>query len=385
MKHIKKLITAVGLKKVFLFLGDVILILRALHVLTKKKTISFMQKYLVKEGNGNKITLPKIENSCNPEQIIFQKKAVITDHTYVWEYKNGTRKASLSANGSIIIENKVLCMDGNFSFYGNAWKKDRRPTKTVSSMIVLFSQLQDGIMFGGYYDYVFLIAAKLCRIKDAFPNTNLSEMTISYPLFNTSYEADFLNLLDIDNKTLIDTRLVKTVSPHFIAGNTPYWYPNLSDIQSLKRHIAKKFNPVKTKSNRIYICRSCRRNIINKPELLKMLKKYDFLIIEDKQYTITEQISIYLNASFILGPHGASFSNIIWCEPGTHLMELFSPNYMPNHFIYLATLMDIKYSAFYSDTADQSVNYFDALVEDIRVSVPKLENCLKKIFTNNHN
>lgn len=385
MKQIKKLITAVGLKKVFLFLGDVILILRGLHVLTEKKTISFMQKYLVQEGIGNKITYLKIENACNPKQIIFQKKVVITDHTYVWEYENGTSKASLSANGSIIIENEVLCMDGNFSFYGNAWKKDKRPTKTVPSMIVLFSQLQDGIKFGGYYDYVFLIAAKLCRIKDAFPNSNLSEMTISYPLFNTSYEVDFLKLLDIDHKVLVDTRLVKTTSPHFIAGNIAFWYPTLSDILSLKRHIAKKINPVKTKSNRVYISRSYRRNIINEPELLRMLKKYDFLIIEDKERTIGEQISIYLNASFILGPHGASFSNIIWCEPGTHLMELFSPNYMPDFFIYLATLMNMKYSAFYSGTADQSVNYCDALIEDIGVSVPELEDCLKKIFTNNHN
>ena len=386
MKYIKKLITAIGLKSVFLFLGDIVLTLRGLRVLNKKNTVSFMEKYMVKEDSDNKVVLPKISNCCNTEQVIFQENIVKADQIYVWAYKKNGRKASLSQNGSVIIENKVLCIDGNSSFYAVAWKKDRRPIKTVPSMVVLFSQLQDGIMFGGYYDYVFWIAAKLCRIKDAFPGSNLSEMTISYPLFHTSYEKDFLKLLDIDPKQVVDSRLVKPVSTHLIAGNMPWWYPNLSDILSLKRHIANKFNPDKTESNRIYISRSCRRNIINEPELIEMLKKYDFLIIDDKERTIDEQISIYHNASFILGPHGSSFSNVIWCEPGTHLVELFSPNYMPNFFLYLATLMNMKYSAFFSGIADQSVNYCDALVEDIQVSVPEVENCLKKLLlTNNYN
>ena len=383
MKYIKKLITTLGLKNVFLLLGDVILKLRGLHVLTEKETIKFMRTYTVQEHRGNELTLPKIPNNFNPEQVIFRPMSVVADHTYVWDYKNGRRKASLSSNGSIIVENKVLCLDGNFSFYASVWKKDKRPTKTVSSMIVLFSQLQDGIKFGGYYDFVFLIAAKLCRIKDAFPNVNLSEMTISYPLFNTSYETDLLKLLGVDPKVLVDSRKIKTISPHIITGNISLWYPNLADIQSLKWHINKKITPVKTHSNRIYISRSVRRNIIDEIELIAMLKKYDFLIIEDKERTIAEQISIYVNASFILGPHGASFSNIIWCEPGTHLFELFSPNYTPNFFIYLATIMNMKYSAFYSEPADQSVNYCDGLVEDIKISIPELENSLKKILKNN--
>jgi hypothetical protein len=339
-----------------------------------------MKKHVVREDLGNRITLPRITNSHDRKQVIFNEKLVTTDHTYVWEYKNAKRKARLSKNGSITIRNTVLCTDGNFSFYKNVWNKDDRPVKTVPSVIVLFSQLQDGVMFGGYYDFVFLVAAKLCRIKDAFPDMDVSQINVSYPLFHTSYEIDFMELLDVESKNLIDTRQYKTVSQHFIAGNVAFWYPNLSDIQSLKRHIEKKFKPVKTESNRIYISRSCKRHIINEADLIIMLKKFDFVIIEDKERSITEQISIYQNASFILGPHGASFSNIIFCEPGTHLFELFSPNYMPDFFVYLAGLMDMKYSAFCSGEADKRITYLDGLGENIHVSIPELENCLKKIL-----
>ncbi|RYZ94347.1 MAG: glycosyltransferase family 61 protein, partial [Sphingobacteriaceae bacterium] len=130
----------------------------------------------------------------------------------------------------------------------------------------------------------------------------------------------------------------------------------------------------------IYISRADRRRISNEDELVIMLKKFNFVIIEDKKRSVTEQITIYHNASFVLGPHGASFSNIIWCTPGTHLFELFSPNYTPDFFLYLANVMDLKYSAFYEGVPNSNINYFDGLVEDIYIPVAKLEACLEDIF-----
>jgi capsular polysaccharide biosynthesis protein len=108
------------------------------------------------------------------------------------------------------------------------------------------------------------------------------------------------------------------------------------------------------------------------------------VIIEDKKRTVSEQMAIYRNAEFIIGPHGASFSNIIWCEPGTHLMELFSPNYAPDFFLYLAKMMDMEYSAYYNDLPNKNIDYLVGLVENIQVSIPKLEACLENIFARKH-
>lgn len=183
---------------------------------------------------------------------------------------------------------------------------------------------------------------------------------------------------NIDN--LIDSRIYKVVSPQLITGNSAHWYPNLTDVLALKRHIEMKVKPVKTASNRIYISRKGRRHIKNEDELIAMLKKFDFMIIADIERSVSEQIDIYLNASFIIGPHGASFSNIIWCEPGTHLMELFSCNYVPDFFLYLAVMMKMEYSAYYEGAADGTVDYLDGLVEDIDISVSGLSRYLANIF-----
>jgi hypothetical protein len=382
MKYIKQLARTIGLKKAYHLLQDLALRWRGFHLLTQKQTADFMVPYQISVIPENRVLLPAVINSAN-HKTIFQAKESATDQIYVWEYIDPNKKAWLSRYGSTIIRRKVLCTDRTHgSFYRNIWKKDQRPVKMVATLIAPFSHFQEGTGYGGYFDFVFFIAVKLCRIKDALPKDDFSDAVIAYPPFNSHYETEYLQLLGFSRDNLVDSSLFKVVSVRTLTGNGRNWHPNLADILSLKRHIQKKFQPVKTAANRVYISRACRRRIVNEKELIIMLKKFDFLIIDDTERTVTEQISIYHNASFILGPHGASFGNIIWCEPGTHLFELFSPNYMPDFFLYLTKVMDMKYSAYHEGDPDPNVNYIEGISEDIFVSVPQLELCLERILKN---
>ena len=368
-----------GIKAVYYPLRPSLLRIRGYTLLRRQETMALMNQYSVRSLPGSPVLLSQIVNVGDPQIVIFQNKEIFTDQVYVWDYQNGYSKGKLSKYGSVIIWGRVLCTDWTIdSFYKDIWKPDTRASKDVPTIVALFSQHQDGIQYGGYFDYVFHIAAKLCRIKDAFPGKDFSNLFISYPIFKTSYETEFLTLLDIDINHVIDSRENQLISSHIITGNSAHWYPNIHDISSLKQHILKKVQLVKTTAKRIYISRACRRRIVNENELIALLKKFDFTIIEDKLRSITEQISIYYNASFIIGPHGASFSNVIWCQPGAHLMELFSPNYAPDFFLYLATAMNMTYSAYFEGTVDPAVSYTEGLVEDIYVSIPKLESYLKK-------
>jgi capsular polysaccharide biosynthesis protein len=44
---------------------------------------------------------------------------------------------------------------------------------------------------------------------------------------------------------------------------------------------------------------------------------------------VTRQLAIFRAASLVIGPHGAGLSNIMGCEPGTHVYELV-PSHYPN-------------------------------------------------------
>ena len=124
--------------------------------------------------------------------------------------------------------------------------------------------------------------------------------------------------------------------------------------------------------------RSTRRKVANEAALLKLLEKYDFTIIDDKPRSVAEQVEIYKNASFIMGPHGASFTNIIWCEPGTHLFELFPANMIVDHFAYLSQVMDMRYSAYsHVIKMGQTKHHIE---EDVFVSIADLEKSLDLLF-----
>jgi capsular polysaccharide biosynthesis protein len=367
-------------KTLYHSLRSLIFRILGIQLLGTEATIAFMQPYQVKAVSSNSIALPDIINGADGKTIAFKQKEAVTNEVFVWDYQDNGKNAAISKFGSVVVKKHVLSTDYNYSsFYRDIWKKDKRTLKKLPAAMALFSQFQDGVMYGGYYDFVFLVACKLSRIKDVLSPDDFAGMPVIYPLFGGDYETEYMQLLGVDPVNLVDSRKFKVDLSRVVTANSARWYPNLYDVQSLKQNIEKRFEPEKTELKRIYISRKGRRHVTNEAEVIEMLKTFNFTIIEDKPRTVTEQISLYHNASFILGPHGASFSNIIWCQPGTHLMELFSSNYVPDFFLYLAKITGMEYSAFYEELP-QKTSYLDALVEDIHVAVAQLEACLTRIF-----
>ncbi|MDB5147526.1 MAG: Capsular polysaccharide biosynthesis protein [Mucilaginibacter sp.] len=79
---------------------------------------------------------------------------------------------------------------------------------------------------------------------------------------------------------------------------------------------------------KIYLKRTKKRKIINQAEIEDYLESMGFESLQCENYTIAEQASIFYNADVIIGPHGAAFTNIIFCKPGTRVIEFFSPKWI---------------------------------------------------------
>jgi len=384
---IKFLIKIKNTGAIGLFKKSVYLVFKWLgyNLLNINETIAFLSPYQIMIKAENHVLLPYIANCANCENKdipVFEEREGVTDAVYVWSYEQQDQKVKQLPLGTILIDHNAYCTDFNHSgFYKSILTRYKRPPRFVKTLIAPWSQHLDGIAFGGYYDFVLLIAAKLCRIKDAMPTDDFLDATVSYPLFNTDYEQEYLHLIGIKPEKIVDSRFNKVIAERNVFGNSGHWfYPNSADILSLKKHVEEKLPIPKVQRKRIYISRSGRRQITNESELILLLKKFDFVILEDKPRSVAEQVSIYKNASFIIGPHGASFTNIIWCDPGTHLIELFSPNYVPDFYLYMANILAMKYSAYYYGRPNPILPVSEALVEDVFVSITDLEACLTTIL-----
>lgn len=353
-------------------------------LLTEEQTVDSLEKWQILKQSGSPVFLEEVRNVVD-DKIIFSKIEQQLPNMYVYRYVNGNKKAALRSCGALLADKKIYNTDfSRVDIIRDFFKIDRR--KEVNTELVIAPwHHYFGKSFIGYYDYMMYLAVKICRIKDTLSETDFAKALISYPLANTSYEREFLQLIGFDKNRIFDSSLTKIKFDECVLANSQdYTYPDKADIASLRRHMKASVTINNEKRARIYIVRAGRRKIIEEPALIEMLKKYDFKIIEDKPRTLAEQIALFNNAEFIIGPHGAAFANIIWCEPATHLFELFATNYAPIHFRYLSAMMGMKYSA-YSREPIMHMSTAESISADISVSVSDIEAYLQKVFKKNIN
>ncbi|GHB61503.1 hypothetical protein GCM10007390_14200 [Persicitalea jodogahamensis] len=343
------------------------------------QTESFLDSHRISRHPADTFTLPETVDLGQPAKRYFVTEQIATQAVSVWLYEGPAEIAKQYPYGSIQIGRKLLCLDINTDdFHRNLYPPIKRKTRSAPTLIAPWSHYLDGVMWGGYYDFVFLVAAKLCRIKEALPESEFKAALVSYPLFGTAYERDFLALLGIDSDHVVDSRTTNVTFERCVLANAGHWfYPNTADILSLRKYVLAQIPPTEKPHKRIYVSRSGRRRILNESAVIALLQTYGFETIEDTPRSVTEQVQIYQNAEFIIGPHGASFSNIIWCQPDTHLFEIFAPAYTPGFFRYLAHTLDLGYSAYYHGPAGTG-DWASGLEDDIYVSMPELELCLKE-------
>lgn len=347
--------------------------------LDKPQTVDLLRPYQQAFYPATQHLLPAVADLTAPDRFLFTQELAENMPAYVWQYERGSQSARQLRCGNICIDGRVLCTDyGNQYLLRDSLRPGRRQLVEADTLIAPFGQYQDGIAFGGYYDFIYLIAAKLSRMQQALPNGFPADAVVAYPLFHTQYEREFLAHMGFRPEQIVDTRQYEVRFRRCLLGNNGHWfYPNAHDVQAIHKQLAPLIQPSTTR-NRLYISRSGRRRVLNEDTLVQMLGQYEFEYVEDKARSLSEQLSIYNRASFLIGPHGASFSNLIWSQPGTQLVELFSPNYTPNFFSYLSALAGLRYAATRQGKSDPART--NDLVEDMTVDVSALERHLNQLL-----
>jgi Glycosyltransferase 61 len=359
-------------------LSPTLLRLVGLKLLDKTQTEALLRPFQLSYSVKMPVLLAGVVDVADSKKVLFEPKAAEADPDFVWSYPNTNSRSQLLRSGNLTVGNSFLDTDfGNRALLADLFNPDRRMVERYPVTIALWSHY-----WGTYYDFVFFVAAKLARIKMVMSPAQFAEAAVAYPLFHTPFEAELLQLLGVKPDRLFDTR---QYALHFdrciLANNSSWFYPAAADVLALKAIVEAELKPARSSPvRRIYISRKGRRKITNEEALIVMLRQYDFEVIEDKPRSVTEQIELYRSASFVIGPHGASFANLLWCRPGTQLFEFFAPNYRPEYFRYLAHVLDLRYAGYCFGPAEESHHSFvDA---DIEVSVDEVERGLVRVLTN---
>eukprot|EP01098_Paradermamoeba_levis_P015743 TRINITY_DN8151_c0_g1_i1.p1 TRINITY_DN8151_c0_g1~~TRINITY_DN8151_c0_g1_i1.p1 ORF type:complete len:254 (+),score=-24.71 TRINITY_DN8151_c0_g1_i1:193-954(+) len=221
--------------------------------LTKEQTEDYLEPYVQKVSSEVRVLLPSVQNAADSTRLVFTRTEAVTSQSYVWDYKPIPKKTRQLPYGGILTDTYVLCTDfERYHLLQNFLKRGQRIQVKHEILIAPWSHLLDGISFGGYYDFVILVAAKLCRIREVLPEAVWTRAVLAYPLFKTDYERDYLTLLGFTQDRILDSSLYEVQFNRCILANSGHWfYPDPADLLALKRQVEGQLKLQRTAHDRI--------------------------------------------------------------------------------------------------------------------------------------
>ncbi len=230
-----------------------------------------------------------------------------------------------------------------------------------------------------YCHFLWEACSKIIALKKQFPDAVLilpkSYLKIDFimkAIAAFGFERDRLKI--IPNKSQLRVKNLSFIPCINIATAGYYDFLNFSEVsQTLVSYYQDQF---KTNfGERIYISRSdpqknTARKISNEKDLTAMLAKYGFKTLYMENFSFLEQISIMHRAKFIVAPHVAGVTNVMFSKKNSHLFELVNKTWGKTCFAEMCERIAINYHRFDCATIDQ-----DRILElsDIEVSVADLE------------
>lgn len=189
----------------------------------------------------------------------------------------------------------------------------------------------------------------------------------------TRFQRDTLRLLGVDPERIIADRglhidAARLVIPTLpgLPGNPPSWACDFLRSRFLP------LAPPSTRSDRkIYISRekAKTRHVLNERELVQALEARGFerVLLEDLPFL--EQVRLLNESSVVISPHSTGLTNLVFCRPGTSVIEIFSPRYVTVCWWSLANQVGLNYG--YALGLGKGGGAF-RVHEDIVVDVPKV-------------
>ncbi len=126
--------------------------------------------------------------------------------------------------------------------------------------------------------------------------------------------------------------------------------------------------------SRVYISRAKARNrkVSNEDEIVRTLGQLGFesYVLEDMGFF--DQVALFEAAEVVVAPHGSGLANLVFCQPGTKVIELF-PSRTIDIFYRLSSDVNLEYAFVQTRTK----NIHRRIGEDFSINVIDLKTVLE--------
>ena len=271
----------------------------------------------------------------------------------VYKIVNGRLYTDHIQDTAAILENKIIkgpsfqLRKGSGNFISNSKITDNivfkigTPRKIKSFNGSVLSLLTGGAGNNNYWHWLFDVLPRL-NLCSQFININEIDYYL-FPNLVKKFQIQTLDCLNIPKQKRITSKLFRHIKtrelivtdhPVVTSGNSTKDINNIPNwiILWLRESFLTKNKIINNdKKKRIYIDRNeseskniPQRILTNENEIKNHLFKNNFVSIKLHETNFNEQVNTFYNADCIVGMHGGGFGNIIFCKPGTKIIELKS-------------------------------------------------------------
>ena len=296
--------------------------------------------YKPQNEQDNEIVIKQVENK--------NLKKINKENYHVYKITNGQIYTDFVENVAVINKRKIINkasfqqIDGKLQeteFNSVLYKGTPNFQKKIKGNILCLTQGASG--HKNYFHWLFDILPKIKIYSEVY---SLNSLAFFYLSKLQPYQKKILEILGFGNIEIIDCNKYRHIAadqiftvdhPWYTKGyiskeakNLPIWV--MKWIRNIFLDKATEFNC----NEKIFIDRSesihghCQ--IKNNSEVTSFLNKNGFTTYKVGQLSLENQIYLFKNAKIIIGAHGAAFANLVFCNPGTKVIEIKPINH-PNY------------------------------------------------------
>ena len=229
--------------------------------------------------------------------------------------------------------------------------------KGTPSLMKKFSGTVLNLAQGGsgnnYFHFFFDIIPKIFIIKKKYIN----KINFYYVAAPKVWQIKIFKILGIREKSLINSSKYKHIFADKIISLDHPWYHKgyfQEQVKKLPRWIIfinrklflNKAKKIKS-SKKIFLDRSRSKynhcQIFNQRKFNKWIKEKKITSYKPENLSLEKQIYLFNKASIILGAHGAAFTNIIFCRPGTKIIEIIPADHPNRKCERISKILKLKY------------------------------------------
>ncbi len=151
----------------------------------------------------------------------------------------------------------------------------------------------------------------------------------------------------------IDAPYCRLENAYWLEGGPVFNVPG-EYLRSLRARVAGLRPAPARRDGRLYIARRLGRRVANAEALAPFLERQGFATRYLEDYSIDEQVDMFSQAEWVISPHGAELGNLLFCQPGTKVLELAPDFDYKSYFSHMCNKLGLTHGVLPSPTTDTS-------------------------------